>query len=61
MAKCGTLSDHGRDEAPIPTKYPIPKVTTFLVEASARRLFIFFPFFCVNYCPYSLFDSKQMK
>ncbi|KAM3874294.1 MORN repeat-containing protein 3 [Diretmus argenteus] len=26
VAKCGTLSDVGRDEAPTPTKYPIPKV-----------------------------------
>ncbi|TKS84503.1 MORN repeat-containing protein 3 [Collichthys lucidus] len=26
VAKCGTLSDFGRDEAPTPTKYPIPQV-----------------------------------
>ncbi|XP_057680157.1 MORN repeat-containing protein 3-like [Corythoichthys intestinalis] len=26
-AKCGTLSDFGREEAPFPTKYPIPPVT----------------------------------
>ncbi|XP_061820753.1 MORN repeat-containing protein 3-like [Nerophis lumbriciformis] len=26
-AKCGTLSDFGREEAPYPTKYPIPQIT----------------------------------
>ena len=26
VAKCGTLSDFGRNEAPTPTKYPIPQV-----------------------------------
>ncbi|KAM9775105.1 MORN repeat-containing protein 3-like [Syngnathus typhle] len=26
-AKCGTLSDFGREAAPFPTKYPIPRVT----------------------------------
>ncbi|KAM8743195.1 MORN repeat-containing protein 3 isoform 1-T1 [Acanthopagrus schlegelii] len=26
VAKCGTLSDFGRDEAPAPTKYPIPQL-----------------------------------
>ncbi|XP_040012515.1 MORN repeat-containing protein 3 isoform X1 [Xiphias gladius] len=26
VAKCGTLSDFGRDEAPTPTKYPIPQI-----------------------------------
>ncbi|KAM4635180.1 MORN repeat-containing protein 3 [Polymixia lowei] len=26
VAKCGAISDFGRDEAPMPTKYPIPKV-----------------------------------
>ncbi|XP_029300105.1 MORN repeat-containing protein 3 [Cottoperca gobio] len=26
VAKCGTLSDFGRNEAPTPTKYPIPKL-----------------------------------
>lgn len=26
MARCGALSDFGRDEAPTPTQYPIPKV-----------------------------------
>nr|XP_043868960.1 MORN repeat-containing protein 3 isoform X2 [Solea senegalensis] len=26
VAKCGTLTDCGRDNAPMPTKYPIPKV-----------------------------------
>ncbi|XP_037135540.1 MORN repeat-containing protein 3-like [Syngnathus acus] len=26
-AKCGTLSDFGRETAPFPTKYPIPRVT----------------------------------
>lgn len=29
VAKCGTLVDFGRDEAPTPTKYPIPKVQHF--------------------------------
>lgn len=26
VAKCGTMSDFGRNEAPTPTEYPIPKV-----------------------------------
>lgn len=26
VARCGALSDFGRDEAPTPTQYPIPKV-----------------------------------
>ncbi|CAJ1061518.1 hypothetical protein LDENG_00057720 [Xyrichtys novacula] len=26
VAKCGTLSDFGRDDAPAPTRYPIPQV-----------------------------------
>ncbi|KAM3600290.1 uncharacterized protein V6R79_020979 [Siganus canaliculatus] len=26
IAKCGTLSDYGRDEAPTPTKFPIPQL-----------------------------------
>ncbi|XP_054469054.1 MORN repeat-containing protein 3 [Anoplopoma fimbria] len=26
VAKCGTLSDFGRNEAPTPTKYPIPQI-----------------------------------
>ncbi|KAM9841543.1 MORN repeat-containing protein 3 [Aulostomus maculatus] len=26
VAKCGTVSDFGRDDAPTPTKYPIPKI-----------------------------------
>lgn len=29
VAKCGTLSDFGRDEAPTQTKYPIPQVQYF--------------------------------
>lgn len=26
VAKCGTMTDYGRDEAPKPTKFPIPEV-----------------------------------
>lgn len=26
VAKCGTMIDFGRDEAPKPTQFPIPKV-----------------------------------
>lgn len=33
VARCGALSDFGRDEAPTPTQYPIPKV-----EGSKMRL-----------------------
>ncbi|KAF7667558.1 hypothetical protein LDENG_00057720 [Lucifuga dentata] len=41
IPKCGTLSDFGRDEAPAPTKYPIPKLHLLaaelvLTEAQAR-------------------------
>ena len=32
VAKCGTVSDFGRDEAPTPTIYPIPKVHTLSFE-----------------------------
>ncbi|CAN9504882.1 unnamed protein product [Ophioblennius macclurei] len=31
-AKCGTVTDFGRDEAPTPPKYPIPKVHLLDVE-----------------------------
>ncbi|XP_029921821.1 MORN repeat-containing protein 3 isoform X1 [Myripristis murdjan] len=37
VAKCGTLSDHGRDEAPIPTKYPIPKVHLLDMQAVLKE------------------------
>ncbi|XP_061661514.1 MORN repeat-containing protein 3-like isoform X2 [Syngnathoides biaculeatus] len=42
-AKCGTLSDFGREEAPYPTKYPIPQVTLMdmqmvLTEAESAYL-----------------------
>lgn len=33
VAKCGTMSDLGRDEAPAPPKYPFPKVKN-LVSAT---------------------------
>ena len=29
VAKCGTMIDFGRDEAPEPTRFPIPEVGTF--------------------------------
>lgn len=34
IPKCGIMIDFGRDEAPAPTQYPIPKVIT--------RIFFFF-------------------
>ncbi|XP_042364659.1 MORN repeat-containing protein 3 [Plectropomus leopardus] len=43
VAKCGTLSDFGRDEAPTPTKYPIPQLhlvdmQSVLKEAQSAHL-----------------------
>ncbi|XP_077411146.1 MORN repeat-containing protein 3-like [Vanacampus margaritifer] len=42
-AKCGTLSDYGRETAPYPTKYPIPKVTLMdmqMVLAEAESVYV---------------------
>ncbi|XP_077365840.1 MORN repeat-containing protein 3-like [Festucalex cinctus] len=42
-AKCGTLSDHGREMAPYPTKYPIPEVTLMdmqMVLAEAESVYV---------------------
>ncbi|XP_035464366.2 MORN repeat-containing protein 3 isoform X1 [Scophthalmus maximus] len=36
-AKCGTLSDFGRDQAPTPTKYPIPHIHLLDVELVLRE------------------------
>uniref|UniRef100_A0A3Q2Y235 MORN repeat-containing protein 3 n=1 Tax=Hippocampus comes TaxID=109280 RepID=A0A3Q2Y235_HIPCM len=35
-AKCGTLSDSGRETAPYPTKYPIPQVTLLDIQRVLR-------------------------
>lgn len=40
IAKCGTMEDFGRDGAPEPTVYPIPKVGVFL-----QNLFYLLPSF----------------
>lgn len=35
VAKCGTLSDFGRNEAKTPTEYPIPQVCQIIMHNKA--------------------------